>query len=260
MYIRRKVIKGHPYYYLVEGRRDGKKVKQRVIRYLGKHLRTLSHASGFAPIVRKDATEVFTRLFHRLGSPSVRFEIPFSESGLNGYMDIPTKAVNFRLPASGLTMGHELGHVIDYTLRERNILTSLSPDFAAFRTELLRLTGYKMAYRTNVSRERLDKLRRWCDNPSISHELQRRLYGEIEHIEGYYRHYADSEVEQFANLVGFNLIEPRKTRQLAPKATRWLQDLLWKHRDIRDALLEAGAFELGTTHEPAVLDEPQETT
>ena len=138
MYIRRKVIKGHPYYYLVEGRRDGKKVKQRVIRYLGKHLRTLSHASGFAPIVRKDATEVFTRLFHRLGSPSVRFEIPFSESGLNGYMDIPTKAVNFRLPASGLTMGHELGHVIDYTLRERNILTSLSPDFAAFRTEYRR--------------------------------------------------------------------------------------------------------------------------
>ena len=150
MYIRRKVIKGHPYYYLVEGRRHGKKVKQRVIRYLGKHPRTLSYASGFAPIVRKDATAVFTRLFYRLGSASVRFEIPFSEAGLNGYMDIPTKAVNFRLPVSGLTMGHELGHVIDYTLRERNILSSLSPEFAAFRAELLHLTDYKMAYRTMV--------------------------------------------------------------------------------------------------------------
>lgn len=37
MYIRRKVIKGHTYYYLVEGRRHGGKVKQKVIRYLGKH-------------------------------------------------------------------------------------------------------------------------------------------------------------------------------------------------------------------------------
>ena len=37
MYIRRKVIKGHTYYYLVEGTRRGRKVKQRVVQYLGKH-------------------------------------------------------------------------------------------------------------------------------------------------------------------------------------------------------------------------------
>ena len=35
MYIRKKVIKGHEYYYLVEGKLINKKVKQRVIAYIG---------------------------------------------------------------------------------------------------------------------------------------------------------------------------------------------------------------------------------
>lgn len=38
MYIRAKQIKGHTYYYLVEGRRAGGRVRQRVVRYLGKRL------------------------------------------------------------------------------------------------------------------------------------------------------------------------------------------------------------------------------
>jgi hypothetical protein len=36
MYVRHKVIKGHTYYYLVRGERQGGKVKQKVVRYLGK--------------------------------------------------------------------------------------------------------------------------------------------------------------------------------------------------------------------------------
>jgi hypothetical protein len=36
VYVRQKTIKGHVYYYLVEGRRVGGKVRQKVIRYLGK--------------------------------------------------------------------------------------------------------------------------------------------------------------------------------------------------------------------------------
>ena len=35
MYVRKKVIKGHTYYYLVRGERHGKKVKQKVVQYLG---------------------------------------------------------------------------------------------------------------------------------------------------------------------------------------------------------------------------------
>ncbi len=35
MYIRKKVIKGHEYYYLVEGKLINGKVKQRVITYIG---------------------------------------------------------------------------------------------------------------------------------------------------------------------------------------------------------------------------------
>jgi len=36
-FIRTKKVKGHTYYYLVESYREGGKVKQRVIRYLGKN-------------------------------------------------------------------------------------------------------------------------------------------------------------------------------------------------------------------------------
>jgi hypothetical protein len=37
VYVRTKTIKGHVYYYLVRGERQGGKVKQKVVRYLGKH-------------------------------------------------------------------------------------------------------------------------------------------------------------------------------------------------------------------------------
>lgn len=36
-YIRTKLVKGIAYYYLVEGVREGGKVRQRVLLYLGKH-------------------------------------------------------------------------------------------------------------------------------------------------------------------------------------------------------------------------------
>lgn len=48
MYVRQKTIKGHVYYYLVEGRRSGGRTKQKVIRYLGKHAggSVLTHGTG----------------------------------------------------------------------------------------------------------------------------------------------------------------------------------------------------------------------
>ena len=46
MYVRHKIIKGHQYYYLVEGLRVGRRVKQRVIRYLGKHAGASVVSSG----------------------------------------------------------------------------------------------------------------------------------------------------------------------------------------------------------------------
>ena len=35
MYIRKKKVKGYIYYYLVEGKLENKKVKQKIIKYLG---------------------------------------------------------------------------------------------------------------------------------------------------------------------------------------------------------------------------------
>jgi hypothetical protein len=49
LYIRPKVIKGHTYYYLVKSVREGAKVRQRVIKYLGKHPGSRGHVSvGYA--------------------------------------------------------------------------------------------------------------------------------------------------------------------------------------------------------------------
>jgi hypothetical protein len=48
VYVRQKRIKGHLYYYLVEGRRSGGRTKQKVIRYLGKNPggSVLTHGTG----------------------------------------------------------------------------------------------------------------------------------------------------------------------------------------------------------------------
>jgi hypothetical protein len=48
VYVRQKTIKGHQYYYLVEGRRSGGRTKQKVIRYLGKNPggSVLTHGTG----------------------------------------------------------------------------------------------------------------------------------------------------------------------------------------------------------------------
>lgn len=45
-FVRRKTIKGNTYFYLVEGVRDGTKVRQRVLLYLGHHA-TVKEAHAF---------------------------------------------------------------------------------------------------------------------------------------------------------------------------------------------------------------------
>ena len=47
MFIRKKIIKGQTYYYLVESYREGGKVKQRVIKYLGGMKPTIMDEQNF---------------------------------------------------------------------------------------------------------------------------------------------------------------------------------------------------------------------
>jgi hypothetical protein len=149
-------------------------------------------------------------------------------------------------------MAHELGHVIDITLqypdaRRALSVASASRDFASFRDELHAITEYRRTMRrTLVSKARIEKLEHWQrtlpDRPArrtIEHELKER--------EREYATYVHNPKELFAELVSVSLIAPRKARQLAPRATAWLLQLISDSPPIRDALAEAGFLELGTT-------------
>ncbi len=70
MYVRSKNIKGHTYYYLVHGVREGGKVKQRVVLYLGKYPWGQSSfgggGGGAAPVVFQGFTDVTTAVLDKL--------------------------------------------------------------------------------------------------------------------------------------------------------------------------------------------------
>ena len=51
-FVRAKNIKGHTYYYLVENKREGKRVRQRVVKYLGKG--GSSASSGASSAVKRE--------------------------------------------------------------------------------------------------------------------------------------------------------------------------------------------------------------
>ena len=63
LYIRTKTIKGHRYYYLVRGYREGEQVRQVVIRYLGKNPWGMLRPRRFLPPEREEYT---ARLLNRL--------------------------------------------------------------------------------------------------------------------------------------------------------------------------------------------------
>jgi hypothetical protein len=78
VYIRAKIIKGHTYYYLVRGERHGAKVKQKVVKYLGKYPGAISGAgASFTPPEALPAA-----LADRLGTTSS----PGSESDLQRHV------------------------------------------------------------------------------------------------------------------------------------------------------------------------------
>jgi hypothetical protein len=68
--------------------------------------------------------------------------------------------------------------------------------------------------------------------------------------------YVYTSGELFARLVSICLTEPRKARQLAPRATAWLMRELYSHPRIRKVLTEADGWELGTTG--AIDDRPKD--
>jgi hypothetical protein len=254
VYVRSKTIKGHTYYYLVEGRRDGKRVSQKVIRYLGKHGWASLQPTRFIPVIRKDYKEVFTRLFNRLGY-SVAYDIPFADSTQFGSTTRSTKTVQFRDPVSGLTMAHELGHVIDIHLGATpdppRPMFSGSPDFLEFLPELQRVVDYLNESMSLVSKHNLANLQRWNHEHPDNSVIRSIVLDRITTYHNYHATYAYQYYELFADLVSLCFIQPRKARQLAPNASQWLMQKLYNNPLLRKELTEADIWELGTTQDTA---------
>jgi hypothetical protein len=277
VYVRHKIIKGHRYYYLVRGERRGRRVQQIHVRYLGKNPWAHVKPTGFAGVPhgtryskpQSRQEKIFLDLYRKLGVVQVSFNIPFKDSHLNGETGIQWRiadgvprigfALRFRRPVSGFTMAHELGHVIDLNLqypttRRAPLVGSSSREFASFTDELHAITEYRRTMRrTLVSKARIEKLEHWQrtlpDRPA-----RQSIERELQELKMHYESYVHDPMELFAELIAVSIIAPRKARQLAPRATGWLLQLIADNPPIRDALAEAGFLELGTTDQTVDVD------
>lgn len=137
-YIRHKVIKGHVYYYLVEGRREGDRVRQKVLKYLGKN-GSLNASSGVAfrgftehaESQDQQSSDARQRLKLKKAFKSLGFIVRHNLSGrtktrgsvlikknrLTG--EVISRSVSLLKTPSLGTMCHELGHAIDYNQRDK---------------------------------------------------------------------------------------------------------------------------------------------
>jgi hypothetical protein len=289
MYIRSKTIKGHTYYYLVEGRREGKTVRQKVIRYLGKsptgytsgtggttapvlpqlptetalgttspqtppvrHAGSPPRRTHFIPVIGKDYRAVFTSLFHRFGVTSIRYNLR-RNSGTRGLINNTYGTVAFTARPSAHVMAHELGHRIDYLLKGAAPRgTSAGSDAGAFQLrieEYRKVADYFYSTIPLTSRDRLANLQRW----HTTHPDYVLIRREANRLDSFYERYAYQRKECFADMIALSLVEPRKAKQLAPKTYHWLIKTLSEDATIRQGLIDAGCFQLGTTHKPSPL-------
>jgi hypothetical protein len=124
VYVRYKVIKGHTYYYLVRGERHGTQVKQKVVRYLGKHPWRYVTPIRFARVVRKDYTKLQTQSLYRRRMKSIACR--------HGKETAKTPSV--------FAMAHEFGHLLDTTIK-----ANVKTDLPAFRGELERVNDHLAA-------------------------------------------------------------------------------------------------------------------
>jgi len=248
-YVRTKTINGVTYDYLVKSVRDGKKVRQVFVRYIGKHPpgagqgssggaasgRVSSRPGGFQALCGADARTRCVALFYDLGCQRVVFSLRsnrrhgavhtlhYPETG-----KIEISKVRLHREASMEAVCHEVGHVLDTVLQKQNPSSgSLSPEFEAHMPALRIIADYTCVDQAGGSPQFRRQLRR--DPPSKERDCARRT------LERYYETYVYRADELFARLVSVSLCEPHKAHTLAPAAYQWLLDTLYSHAKIRHA-------------------------
>jgi hypothetical protein len=259
-YVRSKTIKGKTYRYLVKSVREGKRVRQVFVSYIGNPPPASGRASQgaavgdgpgvsglpeFIPLVGADARVRYVMLLRQLGCPSVVFSLRarHKHGDLQAWRDLETGQVSItkvRLhrDASAHAIAHEVGHVIDYGLQNaRASGGSLDARFLSHAAALRKLADYTCAHHETSSPDYVRRLQAQAATPTRQRNLRR--------LSRYYETYVYSADELFARLVAVSLTEPDKAQAIAPAAYAWLQATLTQNASIRTALANVGLWSRG---------------
>jgi hypothetical protein len=257
-YIRRKTINGKMYHYLVKSVREGKRVRQVFVRYIGNppppsggSLPTSgvgggssgsSHPAAFTPLTGPAVREQYVRLLKRLGCQSVVFSLrsPQKHGDVQAQRRVATGVfevtkVRLHREVSVAALAHEVGHVLDYVLQSAQAASgSLDAEFVTHRAALRKLADYTCAHYETSSPDVRRQLKRYPASPARDRSVRR--------LDRYYDSYVYRPDELFARLVSVSFTEPAKARAIAPTAYTWLQETLSRHERIRTALAEVGLW------------------
>lgn len=253
-YLRTKTLNGVQYDYLVKSVREGKKVRQVFVRYIGKHppdeglhppggaQQAACCPSGFSPPGGADVRTRCVSLFYDLGCQRVVFDLRSKRMhGAVHTLHHPESGerviakVRLHREASVQAICHEVGHVLDSVLQMAKPSSgSLSPAFVAQTAALRKVADYTCVDQATGSPQFLRQLRRYARYapPKARDRCIRQL-------EQYYEAYEYRADELFARLVSVSLTEPAKARAMAPAAYAWLLETLYGHARIRHAFTVA---------------------
>jgi hypothetical protein len=257
-YIRRKTINGKSYRYLVKSVREGRRVRQVFVRYIGNpppgaggssptagvggESTGSSHPADFTPLRGPDVRQQYVQLLKRLGCQSVVFSLrsPRKHGDVQAQRRVATGVfeitkVRLHRDVSVAALAHEVGHVLDYGLQSAQATSgSLDAEFVMHTATLCKLADYTCAHFETSSPDVRRKLQRY--------PASRARDRSVKQLERYYDDYVYRADERFARLVSVSFTEPDKAWVIAPAAYGWLRQTLWKHDPIRGALSEAGLW------------------
>jgi hypothetical protein len=257
-YIRRKIVNGKTYSYLVKSVREGKRVRQVFVRYIGNPPPAPggsspsagmgggstgpSHPADFTPLTGPDVRERYVQLLKRLGCQSVVFSLrsPRKHGDVQAQLRVATGVfeitkVRLHRDVSVAALAHEVGHVLDYGLQSAQAASgSLDAEFVMHTAALRNLADYTCAHYETSSPDVRRRLNRYPASPVRDRSVRR--------LDRYYEDYVYRADELFARLVSVSFTEPAKARAIAPAAYAGLQGTLWRHERIRTALSDVGLW------------------
>ncbi len=253
-YVRTKTIKGDTYRYLVKSVREGKRVRQVFVSYIGNPPTASSRApqeaasnatehqtapwGDFIPLTGSDLRVPYAALLRQLGCQSVRFNLrakhKHGETHAQRHVETGEVVItNVCLPreASAHAMAHEVGHGMDYLLlHAQDMGGSLNADFLSHTGSLRKLADYTCVHHETSSPDYVRQLQTKPVTPVRQRHLRR--------LKRYYETYVYQADELFARLVAVSFTEPGKAKAIAPAAYAWVQETLYQNERICCALAE----------------------